>query len=127
MKILLAVDGSSYTKHMLAFLAARPELLGKDRTHTAITVVPALPPHVARFLPKGVESSYYTDEAAVVLKPVQAFAAQQGWSLEVRHVVGAAGDAIAEAATAGSTTSSCSARTATARWAAWCWARWRRE
>ena len=86
---------------MLAFLAARPELLGKDRTHTAITVVPALPPHVARFLPKGVESSYYTDEAAVVLKPVQAFAAQQGWSLEVRHVVGAAGDAIAEAATAG--------------------------
>jgi nucleotide-binding universal stress UspA family protein len=101
MKILLAVDGSSYTKHMLAFLAARPELLGGDRTHTALTVVPALPPHVARFLPQGVETTYYDEQAQAVLRPVQAFAAQQGWSLEARHVVGTPGDAIAEEASAG--------------------------
>ena len=36
MKILLAADGSSFTQHVLAFLAARPELLGGDRTHTAL-------------------------------------------------------------------------------------------
>jgi len=101
MKILLAVDGSSYTKHMLAFLAARPELLGGDRTYTAMTVVPALPPHVTRFLPNGVETAYYDEQAQQVLKPVQAFAVQLGWSMELRHAVGVPGDAIAEAASAG--------------------------
>jgi nucleotide-binding universal stress UspA family protein len=101
MKILLAVDGSEYTKHMLAFLAARPELLGAQRTHTALTVVPALPPHVTRFLPNGVETAYYDEQAQAVLKPVQAFAAQQGWAFELRHVVGTPGDAIAEEASAG--------------------------
>ena len=30
MRILLAVDGSSYTKKALAFLVANPELLGGD-------------------------------------------------------------------------------------------------
>ena len=46
MKILLAVDGSPYTKKMLAYLAAHDELLGNGARHayTVITVQAALPP-----------------------------------------------------------------------------------
>jgi nucleotide-binding universal stress UspA family protein len=101
MKILLAVDGSAHTKHMLAYLAAHSELLGAVGGYTAFTVVPALPPHVTRFLPQGTERAYYDDQAEAVLKPVRAFAAQQGWQLEARHAIGQPGDAIAELAEAG--------------------------
>jgi len=101
MKILLAVDGSAHTKHMLAYLAAHAELFGTVGGYTAVTVVPSLPPHVARFLPQGVENDYYRDEAEAVLRPVRAFAAQQGWPFEAKHAVGQPGDAIAEMAEAG--------------------------
>lgn len=43
MNILLAVDGSPYTKKMLAYLAAHDEMLGTSHSYTAITVQPQLP------------------------------------------------------------------------------------
>lgn len=101
MNILLAVDGSAYTKRMLAYLAAHSELIGTVGGYTAATIVPALPQHAARFLPQGVEDDYYRDEAEVVLRPVRAFAAQQGWSLQAKHAIGQPGDAIAEMAETG--------------------------
>ena len=36
MKILIAVDGSDYTKRMLAYLAAHDELLGSCPTYAEI-------------------------------------------------------------------------------------------
>ena len=47
MKILFAADGSSYTKRMLAYLAAHDEWLGGQHQYTVITVVPAVPPRAA--------------------------------------------------------------------------------
>ena len=44
MKVLLAVDGSVYTKRMLAHLAAHEELLGRGHEYTAFTAVPPVPP-----------------------------------------------------------------------------------
>ena len=54
MKILLAVDGSPYTKKMLAYLAAHDELLGNGARHayTVITVQAALPPRARAALSK---------------------------------------------------------------------------
>jgi nucleotide-binding universal stress UspA family protein len=101
MKILLAVDGSAYTKRMLAYLAAHDELLGADRQYTVMTVVPPLPVHVTGYLDRALVEDYYRDEARKVLDPVLAFARQQGWTLDVRQPVGRAGDLIAEAAAAG--------------------------
>ena len=43
MKILLPVDGSEYTKRMLAYVAAHDELLGGDHEYFVLTVVPSIP------------------------------------------------------------------------------------
>jgi nucleotide-binding universal stress UspA family protein len=99
--VLLAVDGSVYTKHMLAFLAVHPELLGGDVRYTVFTAVPAVPPRAAAFFSTDELAAYYADEAARVQAPVKAFLAQQGWSFDCRHGKGHAGDVIAAAAEQG--------------------------
>ena len=101
MKILLAVDGSIYTKRMLAYLAAHDELLGADRRYTVVHAVPALPPHVTGYVERSIVEDHYKDEARKVIDPVLAFAHQQGWAVDVQTPVGRAADLIAEAAHAG--------------------------
>jgi nucleotide-binding universal stress UspA family protein len=101
MKILLAVDGSPYTKRMLAYLAAHDELLGPEREYTVITVVAPVPSHVSSYVDRPLVDAYYRDEAAKVLDPVLAFAAQHGWRVNVLQPVGRAGDLIAETANNG--------------------------
>ena len=44
MNILLAVDGSTYTKRMLAYLATHSELFATGNDYTVLTVQPQLPP-----------------------------------------------------------------------------------
>jgi len=44
MNILLAVDGSAYTRKMLDYLASHDEMLGPEHQYTAITVQLPLPP-----------------------------------------------------------------------------------
>jgi nucleotide-binding universal stress UspA family protein len=94
MKILLAVDGSSTTKRMLATLAAHDEMLGRDNQYTALTIVPLIPPHAAALLPRSSIDGWYEEEAEKVLSPVRAFAKQNGWALDDRFVAGHAGDQI---------------------------------
>jgi nucleotide-binding universal stress UspA family protein len=101
MKILLAVDGSAYTKRMLAYLAAHDELFGETPEYHAITVVAPVTQHVAQFVDKSTIDQYHADEANRVLKPVKAFAAQNQWNLEATYVVGRAADVIAETITSG--------------------------
>lgn len=101
MKILLAVDGSEYTKRMLAYLAAHDELLGPDHEYAALHVVTPVPPHAARHLDRSTLDGYYRDEANKVLNPVVAFAAQKGWNLQPISVHGHAPEEIAETAATG--------------------------
>lgn len=98
MKILLAVDGSVYTKRMLAYVAAHEELLGPGHEYTALTAVAPVPPNATRFLDRDTLESYYNDQAEEVLKPLRAFAQQQGWRVQLTHAVGHAAEVIAERA-----------------------------
>lgn len=101
MKILLAVDGSEYTKKMLTYLAANDTLLGTDHQFVLFTVQPPLPPRARSALGKDVVEKYYAEEAEKVLKPVTKFLAQQGIRAKADWKVGNAGDLIAKLATSG--------------------------
>lgn len=94
MNILLAVDGSDYTRRMLAHLS-QSELFGGGHAYTALTAVTKIPPGAARFLDASMVADYYKDEAEDVFKPVRAFAARQGWVIDVVAVPGPAAESIA--------------------------------
>ncbi len=95
MKVLVAVDGSPFTKRMLAYLAAHDEWLGSQHAYTVLTVVPTVPARAAAVLDKETLASYYRDEAEKVFRPIRAFFARQGLSGDFVAKQGAAGDTIA--------------------------------
>jgi nucleotide-binding universal stress UspA family protein len=101
MKILVAADGSPFTKRMLAYIAAHDEWLGPRHAYTVLTVVPPVPARAAAALSRDVLDSYYGDEADKVFKPIREFFAQQDLKAEfvVKH--GAAAETIAAMADAG--------------------------
>jgi nucleotide-binding universal stress UspA family protein len=101
MKILAAVDGSAYTKRMLAYLAAHDEWLGAQHEYTVLHAVPALPPRAAKVLDKTMLHTYYDEGAEKVFKPLRSFFAKQGIRATFSSKVGTAGDVIAEAANKG--------------------------
>jgi nucleotide-binding universal stress UspA family protein len=96
MKILLPVDGSDYTKRMLGYIAAHPELLGPVHDFIAFTAVIPVPPRAARFLDRSTIEDFYREQADEVLRPVAAFAAQKHWALRTDFLAGHAVEAIAE-------------------------------
>ena len=99
MKILLAVDGSPFTKKMLAYLAAHEELITAGRhDYTALTVQSALPPRARAALSKDMVDEYYAEESAKVLDPVTKFLAQNSITPVGRAEIGPAGEVIASAA-----------------------------
>lgn len=101
MKILVPVDGSSYTKRMLAYLVAHDEWLGNAHQYTVLHAVPAVPPRAASVLDKAVLKSYYDDEAEKVLKTVRTFFEKQKVRAEFVSKVGPAADVIAATANKG--------------------------
>lgn len=101
MKILLAVDGSSYTKRMLSYLAAHDELIAPSHDLTVLTVVTPVPPHVTGFIDNTTLQKYYAEQAEAVLKPVRAFAEQNKWKATFTTSVGHVADVIASTASDG--------------------------
>ena len=101
MKILLAVDGSPFTKKMLAYLAAHPEFLADVSSITALTVQPALPPRARAALGKEIVDEYYADEANKVLQPVAKFLERKKITVNTAYKVGVRGESIAKFADAG--------------------------
>ncbi len=95
MKILLAVDGSAYTKKMLAYLAANDYLQGDTHQYTVITVQPALPTRARAAVGKEVVNQYYAEEAEKVLNPVCKYLERHGVTPARVAQVGAVGEAIA--------------------------------
>jgi nucleotide-binding universal stress UspA family protein len=96
MKILLAVDGSSYTKKMLAYLTTHDELFGPRNEYTVLTVQPALPPRARAAVGKEVVNNYYAEETEKVMEPVAKFLARHGIAAKSDWKVGPAGATIAK-------------------------------
>lgn len=101
MKILVPVDGSPYTKQMLAYLAAHDEWLGGAHQYTLLHVVPAVPPRAAAALDKEIVQSYYDDESEKVFAPIRTFFEKQRIGAEFVSKVGHAADTIAALAEEG--------------------------
>jgi nucleotide-binding universal stress UspA family protein len=102
MKILVAVDGSRFTKRMLAYLAAHDELFGAQHQYSVLTVVTPLPPRAASALTKKIVQDHYADEAEKTLKPIRAFFGKHsGVDAQYLFRVGEPGEQIAEMARKG--------------------------
>ena len=98
MKILLAVDGSTYTQKMLAYLTSHQEMLGAGQEYTVITVQPLLPARARAALGKEVVDEYYDEESTKILQPVQEFLKAHGVQAQTISKVGPIADTIIHAA-----------------------------
>ena len=85
MKILIAADGSPYTKRVLAYLAAHEEWLGARHAYTVIHCVATVPHRAAAFLDREQVRSFYEDDAEAVFKPIRSFFALHG--IEAKFVL----------------------------------------
>ena len=94
MKILAAVDGSPFTKRMLAYLVAHDEWLGAQHEYTLVHAVAAVPPRAAAVLDKALLKSHYDDEAERVFKPIRTFFSKQGVKANFVSKVGPAADVV---------------------------------
>lgn len=101
MKVLLAVDGSEYTKKMLAYLSTHESLLSADNSYTLFTAQPALPPRARAAVGKEVVDKYHSEEAEKVLSPASKFLARHDIQAKSQWKVGPAGETIAKVAESG--------------------------
>jgi nucleotide-binding universal stress UspA family protein len=101
MKILLAVDGSEFTKKMLAYLTTHEELFGAHNRYTLLTVTPQLPPRARSAVGKDMVDEYHREEAEKVLAPVTKFLLRHGIDAKSVAKVGHAGEIISKAAETG--------------------------
>lgn len=100
MKILLAVDGSPYTKKMLAYLSTH-ELFSQGNEYTVLTVQPVLPPRARAAVGKEVVDTYYMEESEKILAPVSKFLLRHGINAKSSWKTGQAGQTIAKFAESG--------------------------
>ena len=98
MKILLAVDGSPYSKKMLAYLATHDGMFSPANEYVVFTVQAALPSRARAAVGKEVVESYYADESEKVIAPVTKFLMRHGIDAKSSWKVGAAGALIAKLA-----------------------------
>ncbi|MBK6650943.1 MAG: universal stress protein [Betaproteobacteria bacterium] len=101
MKILLAVDGSKYTKKMLAYLTTHETLCNPQNEYVMLTVQPTLPPHVRSTIGKEMVEKFQHEDAEKVLAPVSKFLLRHGIQAQGTWKVGQPGECIAKAADSG--------------------------
>jgi nucleotide-binding universal stress UspA family protein len=101
MNILLAVDGSPYTKRMLAYLATHLELFAPANGYTVLTVQPQLSPRVRAVVGKAAADQYLREEAEKVLTPVTKFLRRHGIEAKTSWKIGPVGETIGNFADSG--------------------------
>jgi nucleotide-binding universal stress UspA family protein len=100
MKILLAVDGSPFTKRMLAWLGAN-DWFKAGHTFTVFHGVPALPHRAASMAGPDLVHGYYEDDAQAVFHPIRAFLAEHQVEAAYVHPIGHPGEMLAKTADEG--------------------------
>jgi nucleotide-binding universal stress UspA family protein len=101
MKILLAVDGSTFSKKMLAYLATHDTLFTQDHEYTVFNAQSALPPRARAALGKDTVEKYYAEEGEKVLNPITKFLKRHGIEAKTSFKVGHAGELISKTAEQG--------------------------
>ena len=94
MKILLAVDGSPYTKKALAWLTVNQTLTEPGDELVVLNVQPPLPPRARAALGADVVKSYHQDEANKIISPIEKFLKRHKIPSRVLWVVGAPAEEI---------------------------------
>jgi len=98
MKILLAADGSKFTKKALAYLVTHEALAGPDGHIVVVNVQPAMPPRVKSMVGASAVNEYHADEAQKVLRPIEKFLQRHDLSFATKWVVGAPGQELVKLA-----------------------------
>ncbi len=88
MKILVAVDGSSYTKKALAFLVNEEGLAGAPHTLHILNVQMDMPPRVKSVAGRDMVAEYHRQEAEKVLNPIRKFMDRHAVSYVADWIVG---------------------------------------
>lgn len=101
MKIMLAVDGSEFTKKMLAHLVTHEDLLSPKHDFTVVTVHPPLPNRIRSAVGKDQLDGYYADECEKVLAPVAKFLAKHDINAKSIWKVGPIGETLSAVANKG--------------------------
>jgi nucleotide-binding universal stress UspA family protein len=73
MKILLAADGSKFTKKALAFLVTHETLCGPSDELLVLNVQPPMPARVKTMVGSSAVRDYQEEEARKVLDPIERF------------------------------------------------------
>ena len=95
MKILLAVDGSDYTRKMLDYVCGNRALFDASHSYVLFHAQAPLPPHARSALGATAVQKYHEEEALKVLEPALAHLKECGLQATSSWKVGPAGDCIA--------------------------------
>ena len=94
MKILLAVDGSDYTRKMLEYVSTHQELFDTSHEFVLLNTPVPVPPHAKAAVGSGTVDDYYKEEAQKVLEPAAAALQARGIAARREWRAGHAGDTI---------------------------------
>lgn len=88
MRILLAVDGSKFTKKALAFLSTHEGLAGPEDHLVVLHVQAPLSPRVTRMVGTETVRGFHQEESEKILKPIEKFLKKHTIPFETQWVVG---------------------------------------
>ena len=101
MKILLAVDGSEYTRKMLDYVCSHRALFDPSHEYTLFYAQSPLPPHARQHVASSIIQDYYREEVAKVLDPAMARLTSDGLKASPVWRIGPSGETIATQAEEG--------------------------
>lgn len=94
MKLLIAADGSAYTKKALAFLVTHEGLCGPSDELVVLNVQPPIPARVKRMVGASTVNDYHAEEANKVLKPIEKFLEKHKLHFKTVWAVGSAANEV---------------------------------